>query len=98
MSKNQNISILLYHRQNVYSSYVTVQDVSKRPLQWYSNCYTLNGFIVCTPLSIKVFVTLATQSHLEYHCKALFETPCITVEVTLNHNYPRQNSACFAIL
>jgi hypothetical protein len=33
--------------------------------------------IVCTPLSINVFVTLATQYHLEYHCKALIETPYI---------------------
>jgi hypothetical protein len=35
-------------------------------------------WIVCTPLSVKAFVTLATQQHLEYHCKALFKTPCIT--------------------
>jgi hypothetical protein len=33
-----------------------------------------------TPLSVKVFVTLATQWHLECSCKALFETPCITIE------------------
>jgi hypothetical protein len=32
-------------------------------------------WIVCTPLSVNVLVTLATQQHLEYHCKALFETP-----------------------
>jgi hypothetical protein len=36
--------------------------------------------IVCTPLSVNVFVTLATQQHLKYHCKALFETLCITSE------------------
>jgi hypothetical protein len=24
-----------------------------------------------------VLVTLATQQHLEYHCKAPFQTPCI---------------------
>jgi hypothetical protein len=35
-------------------------------------------WIVCTPLSANVFVTLATQRHLEYYCKALLETPCIT--------------------
>jgi hypothetical protein len=29
-------------------------------------------------LSVNVFVTLATQQHLEYRCKSLFETPCIT--------------------
>jgi hypothetical protein len=34
-------------------------------------------WIVCT---VKVFVTLATQQHLEYHYKALFETPSITDE------------------
>jgi hypothetical protein len=31
-------------------------------------------WIVCTPLSINVFVTLA--AHLEYHRKTIFETPC----------------------
>jgi hypothetical protein len=35
-------------------------------------------WIVCTPLSINVFITLATQKHLEYNCKALLETLCIT--------------------
>jgi hypothetical protein len=30
-----------------------------------------------TALLLKAY-TLATQQHLEYHCKALFETPCIT--------------------
>jgi hypothetical protein len=34
--------------------------------------------IVCTPLSVNVFVTLATQQQLEYHCKTLVEIPCIT--------------------
>jgi hypothetical protein len=33
--------------------------------------------IVCMPSSVNVFVTLATQLHLEYHRKALFETSCI---------------------
>jgi hypothetical protein len=32
---------------------------------------------VCTPFAVNVFATLATQEHLEYHCKALFRTPCI---------------------
>jgi hypothetical protein len=36
--------------------------------------------IVCTPVSINVFVTPATQQHLEYHLKAVFETACITTE------------------
>jgi hypothetical protein len=36
--------------------------------------------IVCTPLSVNVFVTLATQQHLQYHCKTFFETPCIIIE------------------
>jgi hypothetical protein len=31
--------------------------------------------------SVKVLNgTLATQQHLEYHCEALYETPCITSE------------------
>jgi hypothetical protein len=34
--------------------------------------------IVCTPLSVNVFITLATQQQLEHLSKALFETPCIT--------------------
>jgi hypothetical protein len=34
------------------------------------------------PLSVNVFVTLATQQLLEYHCKALFETLCIIKCVT----------------
>jgi hypothetical protein len=34
--------------------------------------------IVCKPVSVNVLVTLTTQEHLEYHCEALFETPCIT--------------------
>jgi hypothetical protein len=34
-------------------------------------------WMVRTPLRVSVFVTLATQ-HLEYRCKAFFETPCIT--------------------
>jgi hypothetical protein len=36
----------------------------------------LEQWIVYTPLSINVLVTLATGKHLECHCKALFETPC----------------------
>jgi hypothetical protein len=45
-----------------------VQDVERR--------------IVYTPLSLNVFVKLATQQHLEYSCKALFETPCIYISYT----------------
>jgi hypothetical protein len=29
-------------------------------------------------LSVKAFVALATQEHLEYRCKALFKTLCIS--------------------
>jgi hypothetical protein len=36
---------------------------------------------VCTPLSVHRFVTLATQEHLKYHCKALFETACKRIRV-----------------
>jgi hypothetical protein len=32
---------------------------------------------VCTPVSVNVFITLATQQHLQYHCKRILETPCI---------------------
>jgi hypothetical protein len=33
---------------------------------------------VCISLSVNVFLTLATREHLEHHCKARFETYCIT--------------------
>jgi hypothetical protein len=36
-------------------------------------------WIACTPSSLNVFLTLATQQHLEYHYKAFFETPYIKV-------------------
>jgi hypothetical protein len=36
----------------------------------------LERWIIFTPLSVKTFVTLATQQHLEYHWKSLFEIPC----------------------
>jgi hypothetical protein len=32
-------------------------------------------WIVCTPLIANVFVTLATQLHLEYHCKPVLKQP-----------------------
>jgi hypothetical protein len=35
-------------------------------------------WIDCKLLSVNVSVTLTTQQHLEYHCKALFETLWIT--------------------
>jgi hypothetical protein len=35
----------------------------------------MERWIVCMPLSVNVFITLRTQQHLEYHYKALFETP-----------------------
>jgi hypothetical protein len=38
----------------------------------------LGPWIVCTPLSVNGFVSLATQQHFKYHCEALFKTPCIT--------------------
>jgi hypothetical protein len=56
------------------------QGVSKRAFQWYSECCSVASverWIASTPLSVNLFVSLATQK-LENHCKALFETPCIT--------------------
>jgi hypothetical protein len=35
-------------------------------------------------LSVNVPIALATQQHLYYHCKALFETPCINNDVSLH--------------
>jgi hypothetical protein len=57
--------------------------------------FAYEQWIVCTNVNINVFITLG---HLEYHCKAFFETPALSVEVTLNANYPRRNSVCFATL
>jgi hypothetical protein len=36
-------------------------------------------WVVCTPLSVNVFVTLATQQRFQHNCKALFETLCIHI-------------------
>jgi hypothetical protein len=36
--------------------------------------------VLFSPLSVNVLVTLATELHLECHCKALFETPFIYLE------------------
>jgi hypothetical protein len=35
----------------------------------------LERWIVCTPLSVNVFVTFATQQHLECRCKAFLKRP-----------------------
>jgi hypothetical protein len=45
----------------------------------------LEVWIVCISLNINVHVTLATEQHLEYHCKAFFKTLCIT---NGRHNEP----------
>jgi hypothetical protein len=49
---------------------VKIHYISKRALQWYSKYYRV-------AIVTETF-TLGTQQHLEYRCKALFETPCIT--------------------
>jgi hypothetical protein len=59
-----------------------MQGVSERASQWYSESYFAASITkMCTPkgqpLCVNVFVTLATQQNLEYHCKALFETPYV---------------------
>jgi hypothetical protein len=47
----------------------------------YENFFEhLERWIVCTPLSVNVFVRLVTQYQLKYHCEAPFETPSITTE------------------
>jgi magnesium-transporting ATPase (P-type) len=53
----------------------------------YKNAYTEKRktthewWIVFPLLSVNFFVTLATQYRLEYSCKALFETPCIILNI-----------------
>jgi hypothetical protein len=49
-----------------------------------STLFNLERWIVCTPLSVNVFVTLTTQYHLEYHFKVLLKHPTLPVEVTFN--------------
>jgi hypothetical protein len=45
----------------------------------FKNSFTMVlQMLLCDECYEDVFVTLATQKHLEYHCKALFEVPCIT--------------------
>jgi hypothetical protein len=72
-----------------------MQGVSERAFQWYSKCHHLERWMVCTHLSANVFVTLATQLHLEYHCKAPFETSCIDHHCTVCGNalmFPARSS------
>jgi hypothetical protein len=56
-----------------------IQGVSKRDLQCYSKCYSVAS--VTKTFTLKGVQTIhrsrCTQV-LEYQCKALFETPCIT--------------------
>jgi hypothetical protein len=51
--------------------------------------FILVQYCQLTPLSVNVFVTLATQKHLECFVKLFFKHPALPVEVTLNRNYPR---------
>jgi hypothetical protein len=54
-----------------------MQNVSEGALEWYSKCYCVASVTkLLARKGVNVFVTLATQQHLEYHCRALFETPC----------------------
>jgi hypothetical protein len=51
-------------------------------MQGVPNSFTvqhLEQWIVCTSLSVNVFITLATQQLLEYHYEARFETPCTLI-------------------
>jgi hypothetical protein len=34
---------------------------------------------VCTPVSVNVFITLATQQHLDYHCKVVMKRSSLPV-------------------
>jgi hypothetical protein len=46
-------------------------------LNVYTRRHTNYAFVVCTPISVKIFVTISTEQYLDYFCKALFETSCI---------------------
>jgi hypothetical protein len=79
-NQTRECSWKLYTRH--FSTILTyIQGVSKTALQWYSKCYCVAD--VTKTFTLKrverwiVYTPLATQ-HLEYNCKALFETPCIT--------------------
>jgi hypothetical protein len=43
-----------------------------------SSVEVVERWVACTPLSVNGLVTLVTQYHSGYHCKAIFKTPCIT--------------------
>jgi hypothetical protein len=67
-----------------------MQGVSRRSLEWYSECYCVvsvtKTFTLKGVQTLNVLVTLATHQHLEYHCKALFETLYI---VGIKFNIPQ---------
>jgi hypothetical protein len=60
------------HNEELHGLYSSPSTgVSKRTLQLYSKNYCV-ARVTKTPLSLSVSVTLATQQHLECHCKAYF--------------------------
>jgi cobalamin biosynthesis protein CobD/CbiB len=42
-------------------------------------------WIVCTPFSVNVFVTLAKQQHFEYTSEALFKSRCVLLVTTVQN-------------
>jgi hypothetical protein len=61
-----------------------MQSFSKSALELYSKGYCVSSvtndyqrWIVCTPLRVNVFITLATQQRLDYIVKLFFEAACI---------------------
>jgi hypothetical protein len=72
-----------------------VDQTAARPLPTQDNTYIYVGverWRVYKPLSVNVFVTLATQYHLEYNCKALFEAHCIFLSPLCHLSDPRSHS------
>jgi hypothetical protein len=57
----------------------------------YENVYKITiiqhlaPWIIYTPLSANVFVTLATQQHLEYHCKSFLKYPVMPKQLIDRH-------------
>jgi hypothetical protein len=49
-------------------------------------------WILCTPLIVNVFVTLATSYTI---VKLFLKHPALPLEIALKHNYPWSNSVCF---
>jgi hypothetical protein len=74
-----------------------VVSVTKTFLKAYklSSFQDVEWWIICMPLSVTcIFVTLATQQRLEFHCKALFKTPSMYFQIVSSWFSPEADHTC----